>query len=366
MFCSSSNNSGFIKIEGPIKSVDINEIDNYPLSISFSAKSTIPKLNKNTISEDNSNTCIYNNTQFNLVNIQICKLVHEGYIFPENGSGPTPKLELILSFSARSIEKNLYGVLLCIPIYNNGNTTGGHADYLNQIIDNKDDKIYTLDSIFYGQKNDEVQKSIAYKTCFESINKDKPVSKELYIVVFPNGIKLTPARYVKLEQMIKYNNEIPTYFIHPNIRESSTLFSYKTNGNGDKYDTEFSSEGKIYTNSISSCDPQFKTNFVFYKKPPYSKRINGTSEQCPYYKTSEYKCVPFNKSRDLSDNLVIPGKKTLETIISEQNSAKTNSKSQSINSVSTDQIVGIVAGIGAAVVLCIIGLKIGSAVSNSN
>lgn len=374
MFCSSSSNSGFMEIIGPIKQQDINEVNEYPLSIAFAPRSTIPCLLKNIIDENNGNTCTYKGRRYNLVNVQVCKVVNKGYILP--GQNNIPKAELILSFSANTGEEKISGILLCVPIYDTG--TPNHDAYLNQIIEqdqqncNKDIKkstTPTLESIFYGWDGDTTQTSIAYKTCFELMNGDTPSSKELYIVVFPNGITLTSARYQKLLSLIKINGDIPIYFIPPVIRNGEpTLSSYTTNSSGDKVLENKSSIGNIYTTSISSCDDEFKHKFVFYTRPPRSssKATAWNSEQCPYYKTSEYKCVPFNQVKDLSGNLVVPGNKTLDTILNEKKEAKNNNNlSVSSKAISTEQIVEIIAGVGGIAILAIIGLKVGSAISNS-
>jgi hypothetical protein len=364
-----------MEIIGPIKQQDINEVNEYPLSIAFAPKSTIPCLLKNIIDENNGNTCTYKGRRYNLVNVQVCRVVNKGYILP--GQNNIPKAELILSFSANTGEEKISGILLCVPIYDTG--TPNHDTYLNQIIEqdqqncNKEIKkstIPTLESIFYGWDGDTTQTSIAYKTCFELMSNDTPSSKELYVVVFPNGITLTSARYQKLVSLIKINGDIPMYFIPPVIRNGEpTLSSYTTNSSGDKVLENKSSIGNIYTTSISSCDDEFKHKFVFYTRPPRSSSKAAAawnSEQCPYYKTSEYKCVPFNQVKDLSGNLVVPGNKTLDTILNEKKEAKSNNNvSISTKAISTEQIVEIIAGVGGIAILAIIGLKVGSIISNS-
>jgi hypothetical protein len=160
------------------------------------------------------------------------------------------------------------------------------------------------------------------------------------------------------------------YFIPPVIRNGEpTLSSYTTNSSGDKVLENKSSIGNIYTTSISSCDDEFKHKFVFYTRPPRSSSKAAAawnSEQCPYYKTSEYKCVPFNQVKDLSGNLVVPGNKTLDTILNEKKEAKSNNNvSISTKAISTEQIVEIIAGVGGIAILAIIGLKVGSIISNS-
>ena len=67
---------------------------------------------------------------------------------------------------------------------------------------NKDDKktgVPNLETIFYGWDGDTTQTSIAYKTCFESIDSSNlPTSRSIYVVIFPNGITLTQSGFQQL------------------------------------------------------------------------------------------------------------------------------------------------------------------------
>jgi hypothetical protein len=238
---------------------------------------------------------------------------------------------------------------------------------------NKDKKsgVPTLESIFYGWDGDTSQSSIAYKTCFETIdNNNNPASKSLYVVVFPNGIHLSQSSYQQL--LIQLNGILTPYMIPPAIRGGdSTLRSYKFDDEGNKVPTITSQDGIIYSTPISSCTDDFKHRFEYFTLPPrlpssVSARYN--SDQCPYYKTTEYKCMPFNQLKDLSGAYVVPGNKTLDTILYEQQQAQllenAGSMLSTTNTMTTEQIEGIIAGVAGVAIAAILALKIGSWISN--
>jgi hypothetical protein len=475
MFCPSDVNTGFIQLVGPIQQQDLNTITvkSYPLSISFSPRTTIPSLIGNRIDESTENTCTYRGQRFSLVDVQICTAVSKGYILPGNKNEPVA--ELILSFSANNAAQNLSslsGILMCVPIYDSG--TPRHADYLNQIIDpnvpscsythlvgadyqggdyniipnssltsciksccddvnclaytfsngtcymknsipplkkngnvnmvtgtvnhnvkntnscpvpncpkpncngkhKKDEKksgVPTLESLFYSWDGDTTQTSLAYKTCFETIdNSNLPTSKSLYVVVFPNGITLTQSGFQQL--IIQLNGTLPTYAIPPAIRGGdSTLRSYKFDDEGNKVPTIISQDGIIYSTPLSSCTDEFRHRFEFFTFPPRLPNLvsaKWNTEQCPYYKTSQYKCVPFNQISDLSGNYVVPGNKTLDTILYEKQQAQIkenagDTEAHKGKTLTTEQIEGIIAGVAGVAIASIIGLKVASWISNN-
>jgi hypothetical protein len=380
MFCPSDVNTGFINIDGPISELDLNSITvkSYPLSISFKPRATIPSLLKNIIHESTGieNTCTYRGKRFNLADVQICSVLSKGYILP--GIITPPAAELVLTFSANNSAANcesLSGILLCVPIYDSG--TPNHNNYLDIIIDpdNKDyvktdnePTVPNLETIFYGWKGDTTQTSIAYKTCFETIdNKNLPASRSLYVVVFPNGITLKSDMYQKLRTKLNF---LSSYSVPASMRGGDpTLKKYRFD-NGKKIPEIISTDGNIYSTSISSCDDNFKHRFEYFTLPPRTPASSSTPgqlnpEQCPYYKTSQYKCVPFNQSKDLSGNLVVPGNKTLETVLSDRDQSQKNAttKDSSSKSLTTEEIEGIVAIVAGVAIAAVIFLKVGDWIS---
>ena len=243
---------------------------------------------------------------------------------------------------------------------------------------NKNDKnksgVPNLETIFYAFDGDVSQTSIAYKTCFETLdNNNQPTSRSLYITVFPNGITLTQSGFQQL--LIQLNGNLPTYVVPPVIRGGdSTLRSYKFDDEGNKIPTIISQDGIIYSTPISSCTDEFKHRFEFFTLPPRlpaSVSSGWNSEQCPYYKTTQYKCMPFNQLTDTADvnggTYVIPGNKTLSSILNERDKAKQIQDGGDISDskgLSTEQIEAIVAGVAGVAIASILLLKVGSWISN--
>jgi hypothetical protein len=226
-----------------------------------------------------------------------------------------------------------------------------------------------LETIFYEWDGDTVQTSLAYKTCFETIDNNNPTSKSLYIVVFPNGIHLTQSGFQQL--LIQLNGNLPSYMIPPAIRGGeSTLRSYKFDDEGNKVPTITSQDGIIYTTPLSSCTDEFRHRFEYFTLPPRlpaSVSSSFNSEQCPYYKTTQYKCMPFNQLTDLSGNYVIPGNKTLDTILYEKQQAQLKENAGDVpsttNTLTTEQIEGIIAGVAGVGIAVVLAIYVGSKIS---
>jgi hypothetical protein len=245
---------------------------------------------------------------------------------------------------------------------------GKHGNKLND----KKSGVPNLETIFNGWEGDITQTSIAYKTCFETIDKDnQPNSRSLYVLVFPNGIHLTQSGYQQL--LLQLNGALQPYMVPPAIRGGdSTLRSYKFDDEGNKVPTVTSQDGIIYSTPLSSCTDEFKHRFNYFTLPPKTPNAVATfnNEQSSYYKTTQYKCMPFNQLSDLSGNYVIPGNKTLDTILFEQQQAQLQQNTGGTtditsNTLSTEQIETYIA-MGAGVLIAgIIALKVGSWISNN-
>jgi hypothetical protein len=260
--------------------------------------------------------------------------------------------------------------------HNTLNKTGSTSCKVPKINKNgqKDDtqsNVSTLESLMYSWDGDKSQTSFAYKTCFETIdNNNTPTSKSLYVVVFPNGIHLSQASYQQL--LTQLNGTLQPYMIPPVIRGGdATLRSYMFDDEGNKNPTIVSQDGIIYATPLSSCTDDFRHRFEYFTLPPrLPKTTSFNTEQCPYYKTTQYKCVPFNQLKDLSGNYVIPGNKTLDTILYEQQQQQKEKINTTVGdttkkSLSTEEIEGIVAGVAGIAIASILALKIGSWISNN-
>lgn len=138
MFCSASANNGFVHLAGPLQQSEVSEItakEHFPISFSFAQRTTIPTLLNSNYIEDYGNSCSYRGKNYNLVNIQICSVLHKGYQLP--GERDVPVAECILSYRCPNADKNApSGILVCFPIYDRG--TPVYDGYLDQIVNNTD------------------------------------------------------------------------------------------------------------------------------------------------------------------------------------------------------------------------------------
>jgi hypothetical protein len=224
---------------------------------------------------------------------------------------------------------------------------------------NKDSEniIANLQTLFYEWDGDLSQSSLSYKSCFETLDENNsPVSRSLYISVFPTGIHLTQQGFQQL--LLQLGGKLATYNAPPAIRNAEqTVRTYKFDDNGNKTALTSSAEGIIYRTSLSSCTDDFINRFEFFTKPPRLPTLKIDTNSCPYYTTTQYKCVPFNQLNDLSGNYVIPGgNTTLQTILDNQTIEMNNSKPQMS---SQDMAVGI-ASIIAPIAVIGICLGVGS------
>lgn len=390
MSCPSDSNSGFIELTGTIPLMKLNEIaiNKAPLTLSISPRTTIPSiLSGNEIDDTTGNTCIYNGNTYDLVSIQICSVMNKGYILP--GENKQPVAELILSFVSRSTNSSIQpysGILLCIPIYDSGNSV--YSGYIDQLINTSTvidpSSISTLDSIFYTESNASVQTSLAYTTCFETVGPNREFSHHsLYVLVFPNGIQLQQSAYQTL--LTKLVKPLPQYRVPPAIRGTDhTLQNYIMN-NGKKEVKSISIEGFIYTTPIASCSSDFVNRFEYYAHAPRlsgnNRRIKSQCQSSSNRKTAtvdgssvdtiQYKCVPFDKLdkwplSDIPHSYVIPEGKTSAQMFSDMNNMKNNQTSgdKKVEGLSTGQIEGIIGGTISVIIVSLLAIKASSWLSN--
>ena len=222
-------------------------------------------------------------------------------------------------------------------------------------------KVASLESIFYSSDADTSQTSIAYKTCFEIVDTTGISSKSLYVVVFPTGIELTNRSFQQL--LLQFNGSLTPYMVPPDIRKadsdslpSPTVQKFTINA-GEKKATLESEDGFISSSTIPVCDEKFKQRFEYFTLPPRTSFTKTVNNKCPYYQTSQYKCVPFNQLKDLSGAYVIPGNKTLEEIMQEEKDELLKNQnlysSDGANTDGSENTVAIMLTIGIFVVVAV-------------
>jgi len=183
MSCPPDRNRGLVQlIGGTIPTSDLTNpphgpngsgirVDTYPLSISFSPRTTFPSLMGNTIDESNANTCTYRANRFTMVDVQITSVIHKGYHLP--GQIEEPVAELILSYHANTSASGLAGILMCVPIYDSGSSR--HDAYLNQLIDDSLAACnYTKQSgyQFTASSQDTVVRNATWNSCVKTCCND--------------------------------------------------------------------------------------------------------------------------------------------------------------------------------------------------
>jgi hypothetical protein len=265
-----------------------------------------------------------------------------------------PIAEMILSFAPSSAPSNcreMSGILMCFPIYASG--PNHHDEYLTYAISPQPTSSPpSIKTLFYKDKSDSSQTSLAYTTCFETIHSNGIAdSKGLYVIVFPHGICNTS--FTSLSSTIKrYKAPIPIKGTDP------TVVRYRFDDNGNKKSTATSAEGFLYTTQISSCSDEFKNYIQYFTIPPglpSSSKVAG-SRSNKLYRPDQYKCVPFDQLRDMSGKYVKLGSKSMEQVMSEQQKATLAAQNASassdspVDSDSTDLILEIV-GTGVGVIL---------------
>jgi hypothetical protein len=173
MACPSDTNNGFVQITDVITQSNLNGIigskDRRPFTMSLKPTSTIPKLIGNKIVEDNAteNTFTLQGNRFSLLDIQICQVLHNGYLLP--GQTEKPVYELILTCKGSSLPDNPFAaMLLCFPIYRAN--TPSHGEYLTQLITQSlpSCKFENKIGFEYGGKDYKVLKDQSIAECVSS------------------------------------------------------------------------------------------------------------------------------------------------------------------------------------------------------
>ena len=317
--CATTSNKGIIKLQGNITDSILSSITNNssPFTISFGPKTIKPFIMQNLIYDSNSdNTITYKVNKYTLSDIQYCKTVnHTGYWLNRNGTQQNPIAELYITFTAKNINE-INGnypasVVLVFPIYLSTSNIGDHDAYLRQLAVSSA-PVASLQTLFYKSETDQTQKSLSYDMCF---NFETNRYINLTFFIFPVGISLT-------QDIITNFNSIPT-------RGYKLLTMYDI---------------PIGSTPILISSENFTNTITFYEKPP---QLPGkfSNDQCEYYKTSQYKCVPFDKLRDLSGDYVVANGNPLNTVISSQQAVKANIPSSNIDSLAVKVIGGITGSI---------------------
>jgi len=273
-----------------------------PLTINFAPRTTPPSLVGNLINEDSGNTILYKGTQYSLQSAQIAMPSHGGYV----NQTQAPILELSLTFWNPQVVGTYPTVILFIVPIMAGNEDV-RAVYLQQLM-NADVASTTIASLqdMFGIG----MASYGYKTCIDLApqqgQEGTPSNLAVYVLYFLNGIVLTQQEAVTLQALVTpTGGQIPPYQIPPSLLNGmSTVQAFEIADDGSTVPTSLSSQGVVGSQQLSSNTDEFTNVFQYFIKPPTVGTSPGAS--CPAFTTSQYKCMPFNKFRDLSGNLADP------------------------------------------------------------
>ena len=327
-----SESHGIINLSGAISQIKLNELTvngYHPINTAFGELKTVPTIVGNKINDPSSNSCTYNGNTYTLVEIQICKSLHEGYKLPDMND--TPSAEMVLSFSGNN--NNFAGILLCFPIYNTG--VSDHDAYLNQIINHSEStKLATLASVL------EKQPSLGYSTHFETVKSNKTNLNNLYIFVFPNGIHLSDVNYQKL---VSQTGALQQFTLHPAIRNGLPSVAKSKIVDEVRKPIKISDNGNIEIKNMASCNKDFIDKFEYYPKPPTSSRVSRsvTVADRQDYTASQYKCVPFN-NYTIDPNTKIVRVKTKEETLAEKMKNNPSANKDDVK-IDTERIIVIAA-----------------------
>ncbi len=271
-----------------------------------------------------------------------------------------PHAECILAFFRRG--EPTCGILLCFPIYLSGDPS--YSEYIEQLVRTPDPSVntpvYGLDRLLYKADGSTTHTVLTYQSCFEILAEDNsPAStRKMYVFVFPKGIHLTPTVFESLFSNTRMGRIRP-YGVPPDIRNfQPTLFRYQLS-DGKKKELERSSEGYLYTTTISTCATEFK-RLEYLVLPPRPKGGGRTPTGPRQYTTEQYKCVPFHSLTDLSGNIVIPGNTTLQEVLDKkkEQESRTQGPQPSIPStsgLSAGELEAIVGGSIGGILLLVVG-----------
>jgi hypothetical protein len=346
-FCPRESAAGIIQLTMPLTAGAIAGIteNTAPLTITFAAKRTAPTLIDGRIDEGTDNTLTYKGNKYTLTGgVQICRPTHTGYLLPDQRTAASA--ELYMPFvNPRVTGAYPTTVVLVVPIYQA--SVSDHAAYLKQLIDSSA-PVASLQTVFIDNVGDKSQTSFGYQSCVDLVGAGaRGNNTTAAFFYFPKGVSLTGQEYTKL--MGNRANQLPAFRLPPAGRETlDTVREFRLVGDGGGAGREpvNSPEGILRLTQLSTGSEEFGNRFIYYSQPP---RLGGkfSDEHCPYYKTSQYKCVPFDRLADLSGDYVIPGgAQVLKSILGKEDAVQAAAAGKDVTSdiAQAGIIVGGVAG----------------------
>ena len=349
--CPTENAAGIIQLTMPLTATAVTAItaNEAPFTISFAARRTAPASIDGRIDEGADNTITYKGNKYTLTGgVQICRQSHTGYALPDQRTAASA--ELYMPFvNPRVTGAYPTTVVIVVPIYQA--SVADHASYLKQLVDSSA-PVASLQTVFLDNVGDGSQTSFGYQTCVD-LSGTAAKNTTLAFFYFPRGVTLTGQDFAAL---VRTPTSLPDFRLPPAGSEAlDTVRDF--NLVGTVREAVVSPEGILRKTQISSGSEEFANRFIYYAKPP---RLGGkfSEENCPYYKTSQYKCVPFDRLADLSGDYVIPGNtQALKSLLSKEDALEAQARGEPVQGTATPPaeaatIGGIIGGVlGGLVVL---------------
>ncbi len=310
--CSATGNAGFpVVIQGDIERAGIinKKLQKMTFKTSLSQRSVPRTYDPITGFIDElagQDTFVFNSIPYVLQAVQIYNIRNQDTPLPTlQGSKAIDGVASFgVCFSFKKQQENYSGepaLFILIPIYNLANVTNTndyHVDIDAYFRDMMSGTVSTTANSLGVFLNYDALR-ISYTTCIE-LKDNKTLN--VRVLLFPGYIIQTTTSEL-------FKGTIPSLRIPPALRNfQPTAFRRSVSGSGAGAAlqvTQWSDEGFCYNGIISVGDDAFGIRFIFYdsKIVPVKGAIKaGTDSLIP---TSQYKCIPLDKVRDISNNLVL-------------------------------------------------------------
>jgi len=301
----------FQTLSGPLTELLLKPIavNSPPFLGSFAPRTVAPKLlESGKINEGPGNSIDVNDNRYELWDVGIIQTIHKGFLFPDQQASQWNQVaELMIAFLTMK-KGGPFATIINLPIYATANTSS-YSAYLDQLYD-PTKPAANLQTLFLKEEGDTAQKSISYIFCLQGSN--------IQVILFPRGIQIPSYNWQKIMNIIKTLNT--PYFPLPEL--------------------------------LAPTCQEFRTRFQYFTKPI---SITGKFDtgSCPAYKTNQYKCVPFDRIRNLDgDTVIFKGAGTLKDRLEEQDKKKVSA----IKSVSGQKRAMGPTEIAAIVTGCLFGV----------
>lgn len=270
--------------------------------------------------EDNANDTLFiNRIPYTLQTIQLCKnwgtATTPITVQPESDSPAEAFAQVVFAFKKAY---NDYGgepvYLVIVPISNTQDTQSYDTDidsYFGDILNQTVPRVKSLEPFFRGKTL-----RLGYQSCVELQNPGDGAISTLNV-----GVILCPGVYLKtatVEDLKTYfGTRVPDFILPSFAHAGLNTAEVKP----DATVSRWSAEGKTYTQSRDLSTKQFfifNTDILPNAPTPTAAKVDANGLRT----TQQYKCVPLDRLKDISGNLVLldpaTGARTLADALSDE------------------------------------------------